>query len=288
MNIGPVIKPASGHNGYCGPGALSIICRIDTAQAAQRLREVSGKRAIKFVRDFHMHRVLTKLGYRPQPLTYPEPITLAGWLKANPLSKRGANVYLITAGHHYVTIQGRRGGCNQTGGPVALKDIKKRRAIVTSVTLVHPKKAAPVVQRVPGVAPAAPAKLQPLKTVAAAEAALAKAKVAADAALARLRAEELRLSATRKWVADERVRTARNTLARDRRKAKILAMQWGIKSTPSATRRATSTTGCCRRTASTRTAPSPVARTPATGATSAATGARCWSLSRPTSRTSPS
>jgi hypothetical protein len=82
---------------------------------------------------------------------------------------------------------------------------------------------------VPGVKPKAVAKLLPLKTVAAAEASLAKARIAADAALAKVRAEELRLAATRKWVAEQKVRDEKNAEARARRKAKLLAAEHGIK-----------------------------------------------------------
>jgi hypothetical protein len=232
MNIGPVIKAKTGHNRYCGPGALSIITGIDTAQAAAALREVSGRKAIKGAHEVHMRRVLTKLGYRVQTVTFPEGTTLAAWLKANPLSQRGTKVYLITVAHHYVTVQGRRGGCNLTGGPVALKDMKKRRGVVASILLVSKQAKPEPVQRVAGVKPKPPAKLQPLKTVAAAEASLAKARIAADAALARLRAEELRLAATKKWVAEQRERDRKNAAARARKKAKALAATWGIRLDP--------------------------------------------------------
>lgn len=228
MNIGPVIKPAAGHNRYCGPGALSIIAHVDTAKAAQVLREVSGKSAIRGTVDLHMRRALQRLGYRTSIVVVPGKITLAGWLKANPVSKRGTNVYLIAAGNHWVTVQGLRGGCNQTGGPVPLKSVKKRRGIVTSVTMVSPGQPAAQAQRVPGVTPKPPPKLQPLKTVAAAEASLAQARIAADAALAKVRAEELRLHATKKAVAEQRERDARNAVARARKKAKALAAEYGV------------------------------------------------------------
>jgi hypothetical protein len=94
--------------------------------------------------------------------------------------------------------------------------------------VISKKTAPPPVQRVPGVKPKVPAKLLPLKTVAAAEASLAKAKIAADAALAKLRAEELRLAATKRWVAEQKVRDEKNAEARARRKAKLLAAEHGI------------------------------------------------------------
>jgi hypothetical protein len=219
MNIGPIIRPKTGHNRYCGPAALSAICRIDTAKAAQVLREVTGKASIKGVYEGQMVRALGKLGYRALQVSGPLEQSLAAWLKVNNLKTRGAKVYLIAAGHHYITIQGRRGVCNQTKGVVPLGEIKKRRASIQSVYVISKKNVLPTVPRVPGVKPKAPPKLLPLKTVAAAEAALAKAKIAADAALAKVRAEELRLAATRKWVAEQKVRDERNRVAKARRDA---------------------------------------------------------------------
>jgi signal recognition particle subunit SEC65 len=230
MNIGPVIHAKTGHNRYCGPGALSAICGIDTAQAAQVLREVTRKKAIKGVHEAQMQRALQKLGYRVQHLNVPDPApTLAGWLKANPVSKRGTNVYLIAAAHHFMTIQGRRGVCNQTKVPVPLKKLKYRRGFMQSVMLVSKKPKPQPMPRIAGVTPKKPAKLQPLKTVAAAEASLAKARIAADAALAKVRAEELRLDATRKWVTAQRERDRKNEIARARKKAQALAAEYGIK-----------------------------------------------------------
>lgn len=229
MNIGPIIKPATGHNRYCGPGALSAICRIDTAKAAAVLREVTGKKSITGVYESQMVRALRKLGYRALQVPTPQEQSVAAWLKANSLKVRGTKVYLVATKNHFMVVQGRRGVCNNTKGVVPLAKIKQRRANVQSIYVIS--KAAPVapVQRVPGVKPKAVAKLLPLKTVAAAEASLAKARIAADAALAKVRAEELRLAATRKWVAEQKVRDEKNAEARARRKAKLLAAEHGIK-----------------------------------------------------------
>jgi hypothetical protein len=169
MNIGPIIQAEKGHNRYCGPAALSAICRIDTAKAAEVLREVTGKRAIKGVWEGQMVKALRKLGYRALQLNVPADISLAAWLKANPLRERGTKVYLIAAGHHYITVQGRRGVCNQTQGVVPLAEIKKRRAKVQSVYVISK---APVF---PGPKPKPAPKVRPLKTVEAAEARLRKA-----------------------------------------------------------------------------------------------------------------
>lgn len=225
MNIGPIIRAKVGHNRYCGPAALSAIARIDTAKAADVLREVTGKRSIKGVYEGQMVRALNKLGYRALQLPTPKDTTLAAWLKANPLTQRGTKVYLVAAGHHYVTIQGRRGVCNQTQAVVPLAKIKKRRADVQSVYVISKKAELPKPERLPGIKPKAPPKLLPLKTVAAAEAALAKARIAADAALARVNAEQQRLIATKKAVAEQKLKDEKAHAAKVRRDAKKLGVR---------------------------------------------------------------
>lgn len=204
INIGPVIRPATGHNRYCGPGALSIILRIDTGEAAALLRKVTGRRQITGVHEPWMRRALESKGYRVQSQPVPDKITLAGWLKEHPVSQRGTKVYLITAGNHYVVVQGRRGGCNQTKGPVALKDMKKRRGIVGSVVVVYP----PTVEAKKKVA--AERKLQPFKTVENALAALAKAKEEEKRAQARVIELTKRVQLTRVAVAEQAKRASKN------------------------------------------------------------------------------
>ena len=222
MKIGNVIRPKTGHNRFCGPAALSMICHIDTAEAAALLRKVTRKKSIKGVYEAEMGRALEAKGFRVQRLDLADPRpTLAAWLRANPVSKRGTGIYLVACAHHFITIQGRRGGCNQTKGPVALADLKKRRGFMQSVMLVHPP--GPVAkQRI-----AAERKLQPFKSMEAARAALAKAVAERDAANQKVADMQKRLLLTRNWLADEAKRASRNSAGRARAKAKALAAQIG-------------------------------------------------------------
>lgn len=209
-----MIKPKSGHNRYCGPGALSIIMHIDTALAAQLLREVSGKRSITGTNEVYMRRALEKKGYRCQHVPVPDKITLAAWLRANPVTKRGTNVYLISVAHHFVVVQGKRGGCNQTGGPGPLKDIKKRRGIVSSVILVS----GPTVELKQRLAK--DRQLRPFKTIDNALAALEQAKK--DEAAAHQRVIDLtkRVQLTRVAVAAQAKRSEQSKRAKLRRQAR--------------------------------------------------------------------
>lgn len=222
MNIGPVIHPKTGHNRYCGPAALSMIAKIDTAEAAALLRKISGKTSIKTVHMVQMRAALEAKGFRVERVELPaEKVTLAAWLKANPTSKRGTGVYLILCAHHFITVQGRRGGCNLTKDVVALSELKKRRGIMENVYLVHPP--GPVAkQRI-----AAERRLQPFKTVATAQAALAKALAEREAANKRVAELQKRLTLTREAVAAASKRAAQLSTIRARSKAKLLAMQIG-------------------------------------------------------------
>jgi hypothetical protein len=222
MNIGPVIRPKTGHNRYCGPAALSMIARIDTAEAAALLRKVSGKTSIKGAHTHHMRRALELKGFRVQRVELPpEKVTLAAWLKANPTSKRGTGVYLIACAHHFITVQGRRGGCSLTKDVVALSELKKRRGIMESVLLVEAPGPA-TKQRI-----AAERRLQPFKTVATAQAALAKALAEREAANQKVAELQKRLTLTREAVEAANKRAAQNSTSRARAKAQALAKQIG-------------------------------------------------------------
>lgn len=142
LNIGPVIKPARGHNRYCGPAALSIVARIDTAEAAALLRRVSGKTAIRGTHDGQMLRAFEKLGHTARSIAVAagadrQPPTFAAWLRAS-TKARGAKVFLVSAGNHWMVVQGRRGACSQSDGVVALADMKMRRARVARVYEIQP------------------------------------------------------------------------------------------------------------------------------------------------------
>jgi hypothetical protein len=222
MKIGPVIRPKNGHNKYCGPGALSIITRIDTAQAAALLRKVSGKPSIKGAHDADMKTALREKGYRATQLIVAGEPTLAQWLKRNTVAMRGTKVFLITAGNHYVVVQGRSGGCNQTGGPGPLAKMKMRRGRVTSVVQVDPptQEAKAKIARV--------AKLKPFATMDAARANLDKLMTEKAALDLRISDAAKRIAITRDWLAQEGKRKARNSAATARRRAQSLAAEWGV------------------------------------------------------------
>lgn len=130
-NIKSVRHPKSGGNRFCGPAALSILTGIDTGQAAALLREVSGARAIMGTYSSHMIKALVKLGYSiNSAYSFWEKPTLAAWLR-DTRKDRGTGVYLVSAGHHWQVVQGRRYCCGIVGDVISIRDDRvKRRARV--------------------------------------------------------------------------------------------------------------------------------------------------------------
>lgn len=144
----PVKRAAKGHNGYCGPSALSIITGIDTAEASAVIRHVSRKRSVKGTSHLEIITSLNLLGYhvssasKLNPFTPKANPTLAAWLKSD--QRDGKTLYLVVAGHHWQVVQGRRYCCGITKDIVSIRDAKvKRRARVTAVYRVeHARKVA--------------------------------------------------------------------------------------------------------------------------------------------------
>ena len=109
----PVKRAAKGHNRFCGPAALSIIAGIDTAEASAVIRKGNGKRSVKGTSHFDLLRALSTLGYK---------------------ASSAAKIYLISAGHHWQVVQGRRFCCGITKDIVSIRDPKvKRRARLVAV-----------------------------------------------------------------------------------------------------------------------------------------------------------
>lgn len=121
-----VNKADKGHNRYCGPGALSILTGIDTAQAARLLRHISQRKYIKGTSNWVMLRALNALGYSTQSVYLRPNVTLAQWLRES----RNTGAYLVNITDHYCVITDRMYVDNVTGQGVALSRAPHRRARV--------------------------------------------------------------------------------------------------------------------------------------------------------------
>lgn len=154
-------------NRYCGPSAISAVTGMTTGEAARLLRKVSGRSCIKGTWSWEMSRALaqcniemtSKHGHHKLACHHVKRTTLAQWLKETS-AVRGSDVFLISAGHHWQLIQGRRYVCGLTGAVVPQRHSRvKRKARVKEV--YHLKPTGRVVKPAAARKPKATAKVNP-------------------------------------------------------------------------------------------------------------------------------
>lgn len=151
MNIYPVNSPKSDKNRYCGPSAISIVTGMATGEAARLLRYVNGKCSIKGVGDYDMIRALKMCGIttktiyvKPSPTPFVRETkkgrkvesrpTLAEWFRNTASLRTAGRVFLVSAGHHWQIVSGRRFCCGITKEIVGFTHEKvMRRARVREV-----------------------------------------------------------------------------------------------------------------------------------------------------------
>lgn len=123
-------------NRYCGPSAISAIAGIGTKEAAAIIRIRSNKTAIRGTSATDMRMALDLLGVEmvqhvsginPRP-------TLRAWAASQ---ARGKDVFLVSAGKHWIIVQGRWSICGKTKGLVPVKDHPNARSFVTHVHLLE-------------------------------------------------------------------------------------------------------------------------------------------------------
>ena len=128
-------------NRYCGPSVISALTDLTTGEAARLIRKQHGRSNI---RGSYTHEVLDALracnitadqwrqeGVRLNRTTGP---TLAGWLKISKADRTPGRVFLLSAGHHWQLVSGRRYTCGRIRDIVSIRDKRvKRRARVSKV-----------------------------------------------------------------------------------------------------------------------------------------------------------
>jgi hypothetical protein len=157
MKINPVKNEKGDSNRYCGPAALSIVTGMTTGEAARLLRHLSGKASIKGTTHGQMQRAFRACGIQMNPRAVkPAPAktmtkrmpgtdwvigsyietrpTMTQWLKDTQAIRNHGRVFLVSAGHHWQIITGRRFCCGITKQIVPITDKKaNRRARVEAV-----------------------------------------------------------------------------------------------------------------------------------------------------------
>ena len=119
-------------NRYCGPSVISALTDLTTGEAARLIRKQSGRKTIKGtytreVRDALRACNIVSFGVKVE---HPKP-TLARWLKLSKADRTPERVFLISAGHHWQLVSGRRYTCGRIRDIVSIRDKRvKRRARV--------------------------------------------------------------------------------------------------------------------------------------------------------------
>lgn len=151
MKIHPVNHPKTDKNRYCGPSAISIVTGMASGEAARLIRATSGVKQVQGTGDWQMHRALAKCGIqmrtmlvKPQPpkvirgKTEVRP-TLTQWYRDSKDKRSAGRVFLISAGHHWQIVSGRRFACGRTKEIVSITAKgTNRRARVTAVYELSP------------------------------------------------------------------------------------------------------------------------------------------------------
>jgi hypothetical protein len=130
----------SDKNRYCGPSAISAVTGLTTGESARLIRKVSGRSSIKGTHASELIGAFAQCNIEVSSakLAFGQQ-TLGQWLKVSS-SSRGDDVYLISAGHHWQLVQGRRFVCGITREVVSQRDRRvKRKARVKAVYLLKAK-----------------------------------------------------------------------------------------------------------------------------------------------------
>ena len=125
---------ASDKNRYCGPSAISAVTGLTTGEAARLIRSINGKASVKGTYASELIGAFAQCNIEVSSVRCVSgEKTLGQWLKESS-SLRGDDVFLVSAGHHWQLVQGRKYVCGITREVVSQRDRRvKRRAKVKSV-----------------------------------------------------------------------------------------------------------------------------------------------------------
>lgn len=133
-------------NRYCGPAVISCLTGMTTGEAARLIRSVTGRASVKGTHSYELKDALRRCGVEMKPLPVAGVVankrpTLAAWLRATKDLRRPGLVLLVSAGHHWQLISGRRYVCGRLAEVVSVRDARvKRRARVRAVYTVKSDK----------------------------------------------------------------------------------------------------------------------------------------------------
>ena len=127
-------------NRYCGPAVVSFVTGQNTSDIARYIRnKFRNGRPIRGTSDREILHTFRALGFDLKSSHVPVGVdnkipTLAGLLKAYKDMRTAGRVFLISAGHHWQLVSGRKYACGRIGEIVSIRDKRiKRRCRVKNV-----------------------------------------------------------------------------------------------------------------------------------------------------------
>lgn len=127
-------------NRYCGPAVVSFVTGQNTSDIARYIRnKFRNGRPIRGTSDREILHTFRALGFDLKSSHVPVGVdnkipTLAGWLKAYKDMRTAGRVFLVSAGHHWQLVSGRKYACGRIGEIVSIRDKRiKRRCRVRNV-----------------------------------------------------------------------------------------------------------------------------------------------------------
>ena len=133
------ISDGKDKNRYCGPSVISALTDLTTGEAARLIRMQTGARKITGTHTSEVQRALRACNISMRFCYYPgldrtSGPTLAAWLRMSKADRTPGRIFLISAGHHWQLVSGRRYTCGRIREIVSIKDKRvKRRARVAEV-----------------------------------------------------------------------------------------------------------------------------------------------------------
>ena len=130
------ITDGNDKNRFCGPSVISAVTNLTTGEAARLIRKQTGRSNVTGTYRAEIRQALAACGIEMRYYHFKSIIkpTLARWLRESKDDRTPGRVFLISAGHHWQLVSGRRYTCGRIRDIVSIKDKRvKRRARVREV-----------------------------------------------------------------------------------------------------------------------------------------------------------
>jgi hypothetical protein len=125
-----------GKNRFCGPAAVSAITGRPVDEVVRVFHAKTPRTRVMGTYFGDVSAVLSEYGLSARPhaiYDYASKPTLAKWLRLAKADRTAGRVFLLSAGHHWVVVSGRRIVCGYTLKVVSVREYPKRRMRVSRV-----------------------------------------------------------------------------------------------------------------------------------------------------------